>query len=165
VPISKHCRVCLEDKPGVEFTQDRNKPDGRDTKCKACSAIESRQYRVDHGDRVRLSQSRSYLRNYTETTRPYKLRKLYGLTRAQYDALSVAQNGVCAVCGNPETGLANNGTGARKGLAVDHCHTTGTVRGLLCCECNKGIGSLKDDPVRLRAAADYIERHALREEM
>jgi hypothetical protein len=158
VPTSKRCRVCLEEKPGVEFTQDRNKPDGRDTKCKDCSAEESRRYRVEHSDRVRISKTKSYLRNYTDTTRPYRLKRHYGLTVAEYDAMLLQQDGKCAICRQPETSRSRNGESIKL-LAVDHDHVSGAPRALLCAFCNQGIGSFKDDPVRLRAAADYIERH------
>lgn len=78
-----------------------------------------------------------------------KLKKKYGISTEQYDEMLRRQQGVCAVCGevNPD--------GRR--LAVDHEHETGQVRGLLCTMCNRGIGSMRDDPERLRAAAAYLE--------
>ena len=82
--------------------------------------------------------------------------KKYGLTKDDYGRLSREQNGVCALCRRPET-LIMKGTLAK--LAVDHDHVTGRVRGLLCRACNLGIGNLGEDPILLRAAADYIERH------
>jgi len=45
-------------------------------------------------------------------------------------------------------------------LSVDHCHATGRIRGLLCAKCNQAIGLMKDNPIFLRRAADYVERHA-----
>lgn len=72
----------------------------------------------------------------------------YGLTRDELDAL-LAQHGVCAIC---ETG----GWGP-KGPQVDHDHADGRVRGVLCLNCNNGLGRFQDDPKLLRAAADYIE--------
>lgn len=61
-----------------------------------------------------------------------------------------AQGGKCAICGGTNPG------GHR--LAVDHDHTTGAVRGLLCHACNAGIGKLRDDPALLRVAADYLDK-------
>jgi hypothetical protein len=66
-----------------------------------------------------------------------------------YTKLLRSQNGVCAIC----HGHANELT-----LVIDHCHFTGIKRGLLCSECNKGIGFLKDDPEILRRALEYIQR-------
>ena len=77
--------------------------------------------------------------------------KRYGgiLGSAGYDALYLKQNGVCAICGQPN----QNG----KRLFVDHCHITGKIRGLLCSFCNSGIGYLKDSPVLLNRAIDYLK--------
>lgn len=60
-----------------------------------------------------------------------------------------AQDYRCAVCGEPPT---------RRRLDVDHDHKTGAVRGLLCSDCNIALGKFRDDPDRLRAAADYLVR-------
>lgn len=80
----------------------------------------------------------------------------YGLTVEQYDAMLAEQSCVCALCGNP----ANpDGVRAASRLHVDHDHTTGQVRALLCNHCNRGIGAFVDDPDLLRRAAEYIERH------
>lgn len=76
--------------------------------------------------------------------------KRFGLTVDLFEALIAEQKGVCAICQRP----CNSG----KRLAVDHCHSTGHIRGLLCLRCNLTIGGMQDDPVLLRAAADYLER-------
>lgn len=78
-----------------------------------------------------------------------------GISKSQYDTMMIAQNGVCAICRNPEFGSQN---GKVKRLSVDHCHNSGKIRGLLCNGCNPGIGYFKDNPALLRAAADYIEK-------
>lgn len=79
--------------------------------------------------------------------REYYLRTTYGITVEQYDALMLKG---CMVCGRE-----NNYDGRR--LHVDHCHTTGQVRGVLCDNCNRGVGMFKDRPELLRRAADYLE--------
>ncbi len=78
------------------------------------------------------------------------LRFRYGITVDDFFELLERQGGVCAVCGGVEK--------ARSRLSVDHCHDTGVVRGLLCTNCNVGIGRLKDDPDLLRKAVAYLER-------
>lgn len=80
------------------------------------------------------------------------LKRNYGITPEEYDALSEAQNGLCAICERPETRKGMEGQ-----LVVDHCHDTNEVRGLLCSECNVGMGKLNDDPDLLRKAIDYLE--------
>lgn len=84
------------------------------------------------------------------------MRHHHGITPKQYDEILQAQGGVCAICRQPETQMR---LGEVDRLAIDHCHTTKRIRGLLCAQCNNGIGRFNDDPVCLRAAADYLERH------
>lgn len=77
----------------------------------------------------------------------------YGITPEQYEALLAEQGGRCAICGTEEPGR----TGVRK-WSVDHCHTTGRVRGILCHPCNLMLGKARDNPEILRKGADYLSR-------
>lgn len=98
--------------------------------CEAC--------RIDDRDR-------SYRAEYMLV---YVLRQ-HGLTRADYDRMLEAQHGCCAICGS--------GRPLGRGRwHIDHDHATGRVRGLLCNNCNRGIGYFGDDPDTIRAAADYL---------
>lgn len=83
------------------------------------------------------------------------LLKLYGLTLEAYEALLDAQGRRCAICG-AETGWRHRQSGELKKLAVDHCHETGRIRGLLCDRCNTAIGKLNHDPDLLQKAIDYL---------
>lgn len=76
------------------------------------------------------------------------------IDEAGYQRLLESQGGKCAICG------AEKSHGGKR-LAVDHVHLTGIIRGLLCTDCNTGIGILGDDPDRLRNAADYVQRHRI----
>ena len=77
------------------------------------------------------------------------LMRKYGISSATYNELLRKQNGVCAICHCHQR---------YQSLAVDHCHKTGKVRGLLCVNCNRGLGKFFDSPLRMRNAAEYIER-------
>lgn len=81
-----------------------------------------------------------------------------GITVEQYYELVELYDNKCAICRKEETKKARK-EGIAK-LSVDHCHVTNKVRGLLCHDCNTGIGKFLDDPVLLRTAAEYIEKHA-----
>ncbi len=78
-----------------------------------------------------------------------RLKYLYGLSSAQFAEMERTQGGACAICREVQT---------TKRLAVDHCHATGRIRGLLCSGCNCALGLAKDRPGVLRAAAEYLER-------
>ena len=82
-------------------------------------------------------------------SRAVQLQSKYGITEEIYEKILATQKGVCAICGNHQR---------YKRLAVDHSHKTGQVRGLLCENCNRGIGRFFDSPFRLRKAADYLDR-------
>lgn len=87
------------------------------------------------------------------------LKHRYGITAEQYDALFAAQGGVCAVCAKPPGENSAIPGHWKSKLAVDHCHDTGKVRGLLCNGCNAGVGHLGTESVAL-AAARYLRLHA-----
>ena len=80
--------------------------------------------------------------------RKASLKRKYGMTVEDYDRMFKKQNGVCAICHTRQL---------YQKLAVDHCHKTGQIRGLLCQHCNRSIGLMFDSPFRLRNAAEYIE--------
>ena len=81
-------------------------------------------------------------------SRDAQLRAKYSITEEIYEKILVTQKGVCAICGNHQR---------YKRLAVDHSHKTGQVRGLLCENCNRGLGRFFDSTFRLRNAANYLE--------
>lgn len=91
--------------------------------------------------------------------RDKNLREKFGISYLEYEQMLTEQGGVCACCQQPETTTRR---GKQLILAVDHCHATGAVRGLLCNNCNQGLGQFKDKPTLLRKAADYLERHAMK---
>jgi len=78
-----------------------------------------------------------------------KLRHKFGITIQDYNNMLEAQNGACAICGSIGNG--------KKALAVDHCHTTGKIRGLLCDDCNNGLGRFRDNKQSLLKAIDYLD--------
>jgi hypothetical protein len=134
VESTKRCGRCGEDRPLEQFTRNRRTRDGRGNWCKPCFSAYNR---------GRYRQSR-------EQVREQHLRRWFGLTMAEYQAMLKAQGGVCAICGGEEP---------REGasLAVDHDPISGAVRALLCSRCNIALGQMHDDPERLRLAADYLE--------
>lgn len=77
-----------------------------------------------------------------------ELQKKYGISQAEWQEMFLKQGGVCAICGCHQR---------YQSLAVDHDHKTKKVRGLLCVQCNRGLGRFFDSPLRLRRAAEYIE--------
>ena len=83
--------------------------------------------------------------------RKSNLKRKYGISLEQYDAMLAAQDHGCAIC-------AGQSAGGRR-LAVDHCHTTGKVRSLLCQDCNLALGYIKDDPEHAERLAAYLRRH------
>ena len=101
----------------------------------------------------RYCQDKQYYDDYyqknKDRSRNSSLVRAYNLTLEQYDAMFAEQEGKCYLCG-----LA-------KRLAVDHNHTTGKVRRLLCSECNTGLGKFNDDPALLQKALDYLEIHLI----
>lgn len=91
-----------------------------------------------------------------QSPRDRYLKNRFGITEKIFDTLLLQQNGCCAICRCPETTRGKRGQVKR--LAVDHCHSTSRIRGLLCQACNAGIGLLKDSPTVIAAALDYLQQ-------
>ena len=89
-----------------------------------------------------------------EAFQEYDLKRHYGLSKKQYDGLAESQSHKCAICQRPE-GSVIKGKPIR--LAVDHCHTTGAIRGLLCSPCNRALGGFGDSEKTLRRAILYLK--------
>lgn len=120
-------------------------------------AIQAR-YAKKHRDELREKSRRWSKANhgrYRDEKRRAHLRREFGLTIDQYEEMFTAQGGLCAICRHPETHRRKN---ERHNLAIDHCHATGRVRGLLCNSCNRAIGLLKDSIELAQAAAEYLRR-------
>jgi hypothetical protein len=140
-PETKTCPRCEETKPIEEFApRGGSRPaHHRQSFCRSCAAARGREWEKENPERT------------AERQRKYRLRREFGLTPEEYDAMFKAQGGVCAVCEQPQLGDIKN-------LAVDHNHETGEVRGLLCNRCNPALAIL-DDPAWLAAALAYVEAH------
>ena len=99
--------------------------------------------------------------NYHPDQREHQRRAMrasrHGVTGVAYDAMLATQNGLCLICKKPETSVRADGT--VKTLSVDHSHTTGEVRGLLCIRCNAALGMVGDDVATLRAMIAYLTAH------
>lgn len=101
-------------------------------------------------ERRRIIQADYYLRN-EDRKRDYWLTIAYGISLAEYGDMAMAQCGLCAVCGQPETRAQR---GREQRLSVHHDHETGKVVALLCHNCNRGMGLLGDSAENLQRAAD-----------
>ena len=120
--------------------------------------IQKRSYDRQKSDPDRIEKLREWQKRYREKNRKAlsdsERKRRFGITPERYADLFRSQNGACAICKNPETATR---LGKVKALSVDHCHKSGAIRGLLCSDCNTGIGKLKDDPTILRSAIQYLE--------
>lgn len=90
---------------------------------------------------------------------PSKLKRLYGITREQYDSMLAGQKGKCAICGSKDSYSRNYKATKVSKFAVDHCHSTGKVRGLLCTKCNRALGMVNDSIETVLRMAEYLRKH------
>lgn len=158
----KRCRICGLTKPRSDFYSNKGGRDGLRPECKACN-LARRKAKYAENPRPYIERTRKWQRENPERVREYMaqfnasgkrkqsnrkshLKRKYGLTLEEYDALLAAQGGGCAICGNPG---ADN---------VDHDHVTGRVRGILCFTCNVAIGLVGEDEERLVGALRYVAR-------
>ena len=134
----KRCTKCKEHKSRSDFYPHSVAPRGVSSWCKACTC------------RVTLENQKANPSKANSASRKYKLKRDYGLTPEKYDLMLEAQGYKCAMCGTDKPG----GKGR---FAVDHCHSTMKVRGLLCTLCNLGLGAFQDDTDLMQKAIAYVK--------
>lgn len=154
VPTDKLCRACGERKPLNQFYVVKSGKDaGRPrSQCKQCISEASRRLNAERSKvdpYWSTKKSSAWRAANKQKDRHQHVRRMYGLTGEDYEAMLERQGNNCAICGGPFVATPT----------VDHDHLTGAVRGLLHQKCNNICGLAGDDPAMLRAAADYLERY------
>lgn len=129
--------------------------------CKECGTKERNNWRKHHAEHDNARNSaynkRNAIRIRGEKIKNYWPGTTWQQAIVKYNELRINQNGVCAICSRPER-RKHIITGAIWDLAIDHCHTTGVVRGLLCNACNRGLGLLGDNIDTLDKVLQYLEK-------
>lgn len=182
---TKHCIKCNTTKSIEDFTKYTKAKDGRYHCCKICryghephkkenvkekkccdcgeiKKVSNYAWRTkEHLHKTsrckdcenKLRSLRGYSEKHKECKRRDSYKEKYGITISDYNRMFKEQNGVCKICSTPP----NSEKYKLKHLHVDHCHTTGKVRGLLCSHCNKGLGLFKDNVEVLKQAINYLK--------
>ncbi|MCB1711167.1 MAG: endonuclease VII domain-containing protein [Candidatus Riesia sp.] len=156
---NKYCSGCDKDKSIEDFGIDRSEKDGRRFQCKICRNKKQREYAKNNKEKIkeRNKKKRESRKAYyqspkgIESSRRAHLKRKYGISLEEYEKLSKKQNNKCAICTKEENSERNNF------LCVDHNHSTGQIRGLLCSNCNRGLGLLKDNEIILNNAIKYLQ--------
>lgn len=125
----KNCSSCNQEKPATEFYKGRSF-------CKVCSNKASNRWKKENKEKNQLSIQKS------------KLKRKYGITIEQYEAMVKEQKGVCYICKNENP---------NRKLSVDHCHKTGKIRKLLCDKCNMTLGLINDSQELLKQFIFYLK--------
>jgi hypothetical protein len=157
----KRCAKCRTAKPVLEFGVDSQKSDGRLSWCRLCA---NTYYREKHKGNKAYSQYQMDYRKstperkekWTRSRRKTHFKSNFGITLEQWEEMKEAQGNKCAIC---RTAFTSN----TKRIQVDHDHTTGQVRDLLCYKCNTLLGQCDDSIDVLQAAISYLRRHAARQ--
>lgn len=133
--LNKLCKKCGSN----EFTKNGVQNGKQRYHCSPCHKRRQRRYAASGNKRRRDVERR------------------YGINRSEYDALVSQQNNRCAICAKKES-VIDKRTNEPRNLAVDHCHNSSTIRGLLCQRCNQAIGLLSEDINIMQNAITYLKR-------
>lgn len=142
LPAEKSCNKCGEIKSLDQFPKRKDSADGHHNSCKACENVRKSKYKWTR-----------------EQWWAWEIKKQFGLTVDAYNSLLEEQNHSCAVCNthlDDYKGIYGKGKKVER-FSVDHCHTSGKVRGLLCYNCNLLLGHAKDNVEVLEAAVAYLK--------
>lgn len=169
---TKVCSQCKVEKDSVEFHKNSRSKDALHCWCKECMRLygKTTKRKEYETNRAQSPKRKEFLAKYAQTpickeyrtkyfnkpevNRRYRNSRYvtkYGITIEDYERMFSSQKGVCAVCGNPET--AKNKTH----LAVDHNHTTGAVRMLLCWKCNRDLGTYENRKLEFQQYLDTVD--------
>lgn len=136
--MTKICTSCHTIKD--RFPAQKAGKDGFSSWCRDCYTVFQKQWRKANKAQHKLTQRKSYLK------------MMFNITPEDYTRMFTEQNGRCAICKTHQTDL-------KRILGVDHNHTTGKVRALLCGPCNGAIGLLKENPVLFQTCIEYLDVH------
>jgi len=125
--------------------------------CRPCYSVYQQEQRRKHLEKRRDYDKSRPRRPNPSRDRNAALKRKFGISQDEYDKMLEAQGGVCAICHQEERKARH---GVIMALAVDHDHETGKVRGLLCNNCNLGIGKFNDNVVYLFSAIAYLKEAA-----
>lgn len=131
--LEKQCSKCGESKPLTSFSKDKQQRSGYKSLCKVCARADYLKWRSANLEQIRKQDRKKH----------YK--KKYNLDDELANRLSEDRSGVCEICGNISQ------------LVVDHCHSSGIVRGLICSHCNCLLGYSRDNTHTLKSAIKYLE--------
>lgn len=134
----KECYACGSTLPFSRYGPDDRRYDGLRGDCRDCHNRKSRDTRRKHLKRMRDYDKKTYYQ------------KNYGISKEEYESMVSERGGKCQICN----------TIPDKKLRVDHCHSSGKIRDLLCHNCNTALGHVKDNPEIIKSMLAYIERHA-----
>lgn len=141
----KVCTKCRENKPIKDFSERKDRKSGYRSECKNCQNITSERWRKNNRSK------------FLNSVKEASLKRAFNISLNEYKKLFKDQKGLCAICNKKEQRKIGNKI---CDLSVDHDHKTGKVRGLLCNQCNNGIGRFKDNITYLEKAIDYLKRRS-----
>jgi hypothetical protein len=155
--ITKICSGCKLDKSLDNFYPRKRYKYKVDSICKTCISIKNKGKKMTEKQLEKNKQkTNNYRKNYPEKYKWSIKQSIYkklglNISKEEYDTMLQNQNGKCVICNNPPLGF-------KKSLCLDHCHSSLKIRGLLCDNCNAGLGKFKDDVQILKNAILYLEK-------
>lgn len=161
----KTCITCKNTLSLDNFVKNKSYTDGIHIQCKACTKNYYNKNKEKILEKARIrSLDRYYnkggrldLQQNPEKYKEQRLKYKFDISLKEYEELKHSQNNCCAICKNKETSIDSR-TGSIRDLAVDHCHITNKIRGLLCGNCNKALGLFKDNIEYIKKAILYLEK-------
>lgn len=159
-----NCNKCSQDLDENHFRLDKTRTSGFHPYCKSCELAYKKDWYVRNANHVKAKatkwqkenkeqlslQKKEWRRRNPDKQKSISLKHAFNMTFDEYCNLKEVQNNCCAIC---QINEEESGT-----LCVDHCHKTGTIRGLLCNSCNKMLGFSKDKIDTLNKAIDYLNK-------